>query len=69
MCVLEDLTVPYVSPYRIFVHFEAIVHGSIILLLPPTTRVSHTGAVLLHGYCTIHDSSPTPLSKPCTLQY
>jgi len=47
--------------YTIFVHFEAVVHESIIPLLLPTTYIAHTFAILLHGYCAITDSSPTPL--------
>jgi len=48
-----------VSLYMIFIHYEAVVHESIILLLPPTTCIAH--AILLHGYCAINDSLPTPL--------
>ena len=33
--------------YKIFVHFEAVVHDSIILFLPPPTRIAHTIAILL----------------------
>jgi len=49
------------SLYKICVHFQAVVHESIILLFPPTTCIAHTTAILLHGYCAINDSSLTPL--------
>jgi len=48
--------------YKIFVHFKAFVHESIILLLPPHTCNAHTSAVLVHDYCAIYDSLPNPLS-------
>ena len=47
--------------YKIFVHFEAVVHESIILSLPSTTCIAHTIAALSHGYRAINDCSPRPL--------
>jgi len=46
--------------YKIFVHAEAVVHESIILLLPPPTCIAHTYAILLHDLCAIYDPHPTP---------
>jgi len=45
--------------YKIFVHFEAIVHQSTILSFPPPTCIAHPGAILLHDYWTVQDSLPT----------
>jgi len=53
-------TRPRFDLYKIFVHFQAVVHDSVILLLPPTTCIAHTIAILVHGDCAINDSSPTP---------
>ena len=36
-------------------------HKSIILLLPPPTCIARTIAILLHVYCAICESPPTPL--------
>ena len=47
--------------YKILLYFEAYVHESIIFYCPHPTRIAHTIALLLHGYCAIYDSPPTPL--------
>jgi len=51
-----------VGLYKIFVHFEAFLHESIILVLPPPTCIAHNSAIRLHVYCTLYDLSRTP---PC----
>ena len=47
--------------YKIFFHFEAFVHESIILVLPPPICISHTIAIPLHGYCAECDTPSDPL--------
>jgi len=37
---------PRVGLYKRFVYFEAVVHESILLLLPPPTCIAHTIAIL-----------------------
>jgi len=44
------------SLYKIFFHFEAVVHESIIISFPPPTCIAHPGAILLHDYWTVYDS-------------
>ena len=47
--------------YKMFVHFKAFVHGSVILVLTPPPAMS----TLLHNYHTtsaVYDPLPTPLS-------
>jgi len=61
----DAIQVPFRGPissgvYKILFYFEAYVHESIILLLPPPTRVAHTLAILLQYYCAIFDLLPTP---------
>jgi len=51
----------WIGLYKIFFYFEAFVHESIIPFLPPPTCIAHTIALLLHDYCAIYDSPPTPL--------
>jgi len=50
-----------VGLYKIFVHFKAFVHESVILVSPPPTCNAHTIAVLLHDLCAIYDRPSTPL--------
>jgi len=50
-----------IGRYKIFFHVEAFVHESVIAFSPPTTCIAHTIAVLLHDYCAIYDTPPTPL--------
>jgi len=47
--------------YKILFDFEAFVHESFILSLPPPTCIARTIAMLLHVYCAIYDAPPTPL--------
>jgi len=50
-----------VGLYKIFVHFKAFVHESVILLSPSPTCNAHTIAIRLRDYCAIYDPHPTPL--------
>ena len=45
--------------YKIFVHFKAFLHESIITFIPPPTCNAHTIAILLHDYCAIYKPLPT----------
>jgi len=45
--------------YKILFYFEAFVHESIILLLPPPTCIAHMVARLLQDYCAIFEPPPT----------
>ena len=47
--------------YKILFYFDAFVHDSIILLLPPPICIARTIAMLLYIYCAIYDAHPTPL--------
>jgi len=49
-----------VGIYKIFFHFVAFVHESILLVLPSSTCTAHSIAVLLHGYCAKYDPPPDP---------
>ena len=57
-----------VGLYKILFYFEAVVHESIILLLPPPTCIAHTIAILLHDYCAIYDPPSEP-SFICHIPY
>jgi len=46
--------------YTILFYFEAFVHESIILSLPPATCIARTIVMLVHVYRAIYDASPTP---------
>jgi len=50
-----------VDLYKILFYFEAFVHESIILLLPPSTCIVHTVAILLQYYCAIFEPPSTSL--------
>jgi len=58
-----------VGVYKIYIHFEAYVHESIIFSPPPLPVLP----TLLHGYCTTFAQYTTPLRPPlcmpCTVQY
>ena len=47
--------------HKILFYFKAFVHESIILSLPPPTRIVRTIAILLHVDCAIYDAPTTPL--------
>jgi len=51
-----------VGLYKIFFHFEAFVHESIILYSPLPTCIAHTIEILLYGYCAKYYLPPNP---PC----
>ena len=46
--------------YRIVFYFEAFVHESIILVLPPPTCTARTIAIRLHVYSAVCDAPPPP---------
>jgi len=50
-----------IGPDKIFFHFEAFVHESIILSLPPSTCSVHTIAIPLRDFCATYDP---PLYTP-----
>jgi len=50
-----------VGLYKILFYCEAFVHKSIIRLLPPSTCIARTIAILLHVYSAVYDAPPTPL--------
>jgi len=50
------------SLYKIFVHFEAFMHESIIRVLPSPTCIAHNSAILLHDHCAIYDPPRPPLA-------
>jgi len=58
-----------VSLYKIFVHFEASMHESIILVLPSPACTAHNSALLLRDRCAIYDTHDHPLRMPYTIHY
>jgi len=50
--------------YKILFDFEAFVHESIILSLPPPICIALTIAIRLHDYCAIYDAPPPPPPPP-----
>jgi len=52
----------WVSLYKIFAHFEAFLHHSIILVFPCRTCIAHNSATLLHDHCAIYDPPRIPLA-------
>ena len=44
-------------------------NNRLLLPPPPPTCIAHPDAIPLPGYCAINDYSPTPFSKPYTIQY
>jgi len=48
-----------ISLYKIVFHFEALLWKSIILVLPPSTCIAHTNAMVLHDYCAVYALPPT----------
>jgi len=47
------------GPYKIFFHFKAFVHESILLCFPSPTCIAHTIAILGHGCFAIEYPPPT----------
>jgi len=61
---------PHIGLYKIFVHFEAVVHESIILLLPRLTCIAHTIALTFTQLvCHILSTPNTPWCMPYTIQH
>jgi len=50
------------SLYKKFFCFEAVIHESIIFVLPSPTCIAHNSVVLLHDYCAIYDPPRPPLA-------
>jgi len=55
--------------YKIFFHLFSCVQESIIPLLPPPIRITHTAAIRLREFCAIYILPPTSLYMPYTIQY
>jgi len=60
MDVYVDTPRAQLSLYKILLYLEALVHESTILLLPPSTCIAGTIAILLHDYCAIYDAPRDP---------
>ena len=56
--------------YKIFVHFEAFMHESIILVLPFPIGIAHNSAIVLHVYFATYDPPrPPPPLRICHTLY
>jgi len=57
VCVLL-FTAQWLGLYKILFYFQACVHESIICVLPPSTCIARSIAILLHVYCPIYVRRP-----------
>jgi len=57
-----------VGLYKIFVYVEAVMHKSLILVLPFPTGIAHNSAIILHVYCATYDP-PRPAPCVCHTPY